>query len=452
MKETMIALKQQVPLKYDVDIMVAGGGPAGIAAAVTAARQGMRVYLAEGQGSLGGMATAAMLPMFCPFTDGVHFLAGGIGREIVEQCMAQGVEGPDPRDLDEKYASYVTIHPEPLKRLYDVLVTEAGVQFSFYTQVIGVGKSDESHVSHVFCAAKSGLFAVKAKMFIDCTGDGDLAVMAGAPFEKGNANGDLMPGTLISLWAGIDWSQEPIKRWDDGRHYDEAYRDGIFSVDDPGLPGMIRIGESIGAGNIGHAFGVDSTDEVSITEAMIEQRRRLPEYVRYYREYMEGFSGVELVATGALLGIRESRRITGDYILTADDFIQQAVFDDEIGRYAYDVDIHPSRPGIDAHNECQAQIGKLRYRKGESYGIPYRILTPLSLSNILTAGRCISCDRGMLGSIRVMPGCFITGQAAGMAAVIAAEQDTHSRGFAVKELQARLKKLGAYLPNCGEAV
>lgn len=447
-KDRTTVFQKEVPVKYDVDVMVAGGGPSGLAAAITAARQGMRVYLAEGQGAFGGMGTSGLLPMFCPFTDGVNFLAGGIGREVVEKCLDWGVEGPDPlRSLEEKLYSYLIIRPEPLKRLYDQLAAETGMRFSFLTQVIGVQKEGDSRVGLAFCSAKSGIFAVKAKMFIDCTGDGDLAVMAGAGYEKGDGEGNLMAGTLCSLWAGIDWEKEPVKRWDDGRRFEEAFRDGIFSVEDPGLPGMFRIGGTLGGGNIGHAFGVDSTDEVSLTKALVEQRKRIVEYEKYYKKYLEGYENAELALTAPLPGIRESRRITGDYVLTVEDFQKKAVFEDEIGRYCYDVDLHPTKPGLDAHLKCQGAIGKLRYEKGESYGIPYRTLTPKGLSNVLTAGRCISCDRYMLGSVRAMPGCFITGQAAGSAAAVAVENGTDTRGFDVRRLQERLKELGAYLPN-----
>ncbi len=437
-----------VPVKYDVDVMVAGGGPSGLAAAISAARQGMKVYLAEGQSVFGGMGTMGMLPMFCPFTDGVNFLVGGIGREVLEKCIEWGIDGPDPlRGLDEKLYSYVTFHPEHLKRLYDQLVVETGMSFSFHTQVMGVEKESESRVSLVFCHAKSGIFAVRAKVFIDCTGDGDLAVMSGAQYDKGDGEGNLMPGTLCSLWAGIDWGKEPVKSWEDGRYLAQAFKDGIFSVEDPGLPGMFRIGDTLGGGNMGHAFGVDSTDEVSLTRALIEQRKRMVEYGNYYKKYLPGYGNAELAATAPLLGVRESRRITGDYVLNVNDFIRRAVFEDEIGRYAYGVDIHPSKPGMDAHVKCQEDIGKLKYARGESYGIPYRTLTPKGLSNVLTAGRCTSCDRHMLGSVRVMPGCFITGQAAGIAAAIAVENRTDTRGVEIGELQKRLKQQGAFLPN-----
>jgi len=138
----------------------------------------------------------------------------------------------------------------------------------------------------------------------------------------------------------------------------------------------------------------------------------------------------------------------GDYVLNLDDFKARAVFEDEIGRYSYPVDIHASKPDAASYAEFEKEFRTLRYGKGESYGIPYRVLVPQKLSNVLVAGRCVSTDRYLQGSIRVMPGCYITGQAAGVAAAIAIEKNTNTRGFPVTELQSRLKKMGAFLPNC----
>ena len=130
-----------------------------------------------------------------------------------------------------------------------------------------------------------------------------------------------------------------------------------------------------------------------------------------------------------------------------DDFQKRADFEDEIGRYSYPVDVHASDASKESYSKFEKDFIGLRYKKGESYGIPYRILTPKGLSNVLVAGRCVSCDRYIQASIRVMPGCYITGQAAGAAAAIAAERNTDTRGFDVRELQLRLKRLGAFLPN-----
>jgi len=211
---------------------------------------------------------------------------------------------------------------------------------------------------------------------------------------------------------------------------------------------MHRFGEHLGGGNIGHTFGVDGTDEVSLTKALVWGRKSLKEYEKYYREYLKGFEKAHLVATGSLLGVRETRRITGDYVLSLDDYKRRATFEDEIGRYCYSIDLHPTRPGKDTYEQHRKEFDEeFRYKSGESYGIPYRILTPRGLDNVLVAGRCVSSDRYVHGSIRVMPGCFITGQAAGIAAAIAAQKSLSTHKMDVKELQGRLKSFGAYLPN-----
>ena len=257
-----------------------------------------------------------------------------------------------------------------------------------------------------------------------------------------------MPGTLCSLWGGVDWSAVYGSGLGAGNsRIEEAFADGVFTLEDRHLPGMWRVGERIGGGNIGHTFGVDGTDERSLTEAYRWGRQSLREYERYYTQYLKGFEQMELVATGSLLGVRETRRILGDYLLNIDDFGPHSVFPDEIGRYSYPVDIHVARPDKAAYDAFHKEFTSMRLGKGESYGIPYRILTPRGLDNVLVAGRCVSTDRSMQASIRVMPGCYITGQAAGLAAAMIVEQDATSRSLAVPQLQARLKAMGAYLPN-----
>ena len=434
-----VLFRRAVPVRHEVDVFVAGGGPAGVAAALGARSQGASVFLAEAHSCLGGMGTAGRIPVFMPFTDGVNFLSGGGGERVLHALKAEAPAPPGGTDV------------EALKRAYDRVVGEAGAHFTFHTSLIGV-EAEAGRIEYVVCAAPSGLFAVRAGAYVDATGNGDLATWAGAAFEKGDANGDLMPGTLCSVWADIDWetwlASRPAGPQPDGHRLEQAFADGVFTQPDEHLTGMHRIGAHLGGGNIGHTFGVDGTDERSLTQALVRGRRSMKEYERYYREYLKGFECMQLVATGSLLGVRETRRIVGDYVLSLDDYQRRAVFADEIGRYAYPVDIHPLRPGRDTYAHHRKEFDEtLRYAKGESYGIPYRILTPAGLENTLVAGRCVSCDHHVHGSLRVMPGCFITGQAAGVAAAMAAAGGISPHAVDVQDLQRRLKAFGGYLPN-----
>ena len=441
-----VTMQRDVPVRYDVDVFVAGGGPAGCAAAVTAARQGARVFVAEGHSCFGGMGTAGLVPGFVQFGDGVSFLAAGFGEELLARLIAAGGTYAAKPGAD-RTGGYPVL-PEVLKRVYDDLLRESGVAFSLHTHLIGV-EVEGGIVQAGLLWGKSGLHAVRAKVFIDATGDGDLAAWAGAPFEKGDAAGSMMPGTLCSLWTDIDDAAVAASGiGPQNARIEQAYRDGVFRHCDKHLPGIWWQAPGQGGGNVGHAFGVDGTDERSLTAALVEGRKLVTQYERYYKEYLKGYERMRLVATGSLLGVRESRRIMGDYVLCLDDFKRRAVFADEIGRYCYPVDIHVSRPDDEEeYKRFEKEFAELRYKKGESYGIPYRCLTPRGLLNVLVAGRCISADRFLQGSIRVMPGCYITGQAAGMAAAIAAAAGGDVHGVPVGELQQRLTKAGACLPN-----
>jgi len=430
-----IIYSKEIGEKYNVDVCVAGGGPSGIAAAVAAARHGCSVFLAESQGFFGGLATTALVPAFMPFDNGVDFLAGGIGREIYDLCV--------------KNKFYLTgrtvgIHIEKYKLICDnLIVNEKNIKYSFFTNLIDAVKNGDK-IEYAIFNAKSGTFAVKAKIFIDCTGDGDLCVFAGNPYNMGDENGAAMPSTLCTIWSGINWND---KNFSDSGELERAFKDKVFTQEDRHLSGMWRTGEDLGGGNIGHCFDIDATDEVSLTKAMITGRKILPEYEKYYREYLSrGYKNATIVSSGSYLGVRESRRITGDYELSIEDFINRASFSDEIGRFSYPIDIHIADTDIESYEKFKIEYETMKYNKGESYGIPYRILLPKSLSNVYVAGRCVSTDKKMQSSIRVMPACFIMGQAAGIGASIA-KNTGDTRSVKITDLRKELKNIGGYLPN-----
>lgn len=424
--------QKELNYKYETDVFVAGGGPSGVAAAVAAARNGKKVFLAESTGCFGGLGTSGLVPAFAPFDDGENILASGIGYEI-RQRLARSTP----------LRNWTTLDIEELKREYDKIIIESDVEFSLFTTVYDVIVND-GQIEAVILGSKSGVFAVKAKIYIDCTGDGDLCAFGGAEYEMGDGSGTVMPQTLCSIWTDIE-KEKCNEPWN--KHVEQAYRDGVLTHKDRHIPGFFHRKDGLSGGNIGHTFGVNPTDEKSLSHAMLEGRRSMQEFEKYFKTYFTGYENMKLCSTANVLGVRESRRIVCDYMLNVNDFISRSVFEDEIGRYSYPVDIHVMNTDKEEYERFKKEYEqKLRYKKGESYGIPYRSLVPVSFSNVLVAGRCIGTDRQMQASIRVMPGCFITGQAAGAAASLACESED-VRKISVKDLQKVLKNLGAYLPN-----
>lgn len=437
-----IAYERRLPVRIETDVMVCGGGPAGVAAAVAARAAGARVFLAEGFTCFGGMGTAARVPVFMQWGDGVRDLACGFGTRFRDRLLAAGGMPGQWRAFDF----------EVVKRTYDQVMTESGADFLFHTKVIDAIVEDGA-VRSAVCASQSGVWAVRAKVFVDATGNGDVAVQAGAPFEKGDAAGRLMPASLLSSWSGIDWArwrkESPRIPQPFGAELARAAADGLFKEPDLHMTGLYAFPDGFATANVGHVFGLDGTDERSLTKGYLRGRESMQEYQRYFREYLKrGLENVRLMETAAFMGVRETRRILGDYVMTLDDYMRRAVFPDEIGRYAYPIDIHPSSADKAAYERHREEFDRLyKYGKGESYGIPYRVLCAKGVKNLLVAGRCVSTDQKVQASIRVMPACYLTGQAAGFAAAMAADGAGDVHAVDVPRLQRKLADFGAYLPN-----
>lgn len=435
-----LSYSREMPVKADVDVFIAGGGPAGVAAAVSAARNGAKVFLAEGHSCFGGMSTAGRVPVFMSFGDKVNTYSQGVATEV-RKLLKEESELVGGNDL------------EALKRVYDRMMTDSKAEFRFCTKVVDVVARD-GRIRYAICSAPSGLFAVGAKVFVDATGNADLVAAAGAPFRKGDAAGRMMPGSLCSLWTGFDWDRWAKERprkpktfmgWAD--FMDEAFADGVFLEPDRHVTGFVRQERDLAAANMGHAFNLDATDEKSVTRALVRCRAQMKEWKRYFRDYVRrGTENIKLLATGELLGVRESRRMTADYTLSFADYRARAHFEDEIGRYSYPIDIHPSGGSkADMEKFTRAHRGE-RYKPGESYGIPFRSLVSKGFDNLLAAGRCIGTDEYVQSSVRVIPCCYITGQAAGTAAALAAKRDGAVRETDVRALRDVLRNQGAYLP------
>lgn len=424
------------------DVVVTGGGPSGLGAALAAARNGAKVVLLEQTGALGGMASIGLVPMLAYTTDGVNITAAGICMEIASEVVARmGIE---------KFDNYwQSINPEIFKKVCDEKVTAAGIKVYFGQKVAAVERNGE-RITSVVAAGPRGLKRVIGKVFVDATGDAAVTAFAGAQFECGDKNGKTMSPSLCVQYAGIDW-EEYLASEKAGRNYRtiwfEHLNAGKIPLQEHHFVGIFKTGPSVGTGNLGHIYGVNGINEDDVTRGYIEGREVAGIIHRFFRDYVPGFSRSELVNTASLLSVRETRRITGDYCLNFKDYLNRAVFPDEIGRYSYPVDIHSSSTDADEQRKVEERMRETGYKDGENYGIPYRALLPQGISNLLVAGRSISCDREVQSSIRVMPGCFITGQAAGTAAALSLNYHGVTREVKADQLRTALReKLGAYLP------
>ncbi len=430
------------------DVIVAGGGPAGCAAAVAAAREGAKTLLIESTGALGGMGTNGLLPFWTPFSDGEKIIARGIAEEVFNKSN----ECQD--HISEGLNDWASIDTECLKVIYDEMIARHGVELQLFTSLIDTVSLEKGVVDHVVTSSKSGIRKYKAKVYIDCTGDGDLAVQAGAEYEKGDAKGNLQPATVCFQLSNVDtyaylYTKKPedndpeIKKIVNDPKY-PLIKSTHLSCTHLISPGVVGL-------NAGHIWNVDGTNAKSLSHAAVYGRKlafQIKEALSEY--YPEAFANAHLTVTSNLVGIRETRRIIGDYILTLEDYLERKKFSDEICRNAYPVDVHESEEEIEdvvngrLVNDRRYEL----YAPGESYGIPYRCLIPKKLNNVLVAGRSISTDRDINGSTRIMPVSLVVGEAAGIAAYLAiAKGASDVRSVDTVNLRNKLKSYGGYLPD-----
>lgn len=463
----MISFHADIPLAFDVDVLVAGGGPSGIAAALSAARAGARVLLVEKNGFLGGSATAAQVPAFAPFSDRTRAIVRGIGWEILTAMsarMGRPIPNPDVYEVpqDKARMDWAPIDVEILKCLYDDLCEADGVEVLFHTVVPGTQiippPEGGGMISSILLANKDGLTLARAKVFIDTTGDADLASRAGCPFVQGDDEGRTQGMTLCFTVANGSRQRylEYVYKTGDGflaRLVAQARAAGDYDLADASLVGMSFKNETIAGINMGHVYGFDPTDAQSLSRAEREGRRVVQKLMPFLRKYVPGQENLTLVSTGTQIGVRESRRIVGDYMLTLDDYLACRTFPDDIARSAYFIDLHAvtsetaarAKSISDGENE-KAERKHYALAPGQSHGIPYRCLLPQGIENLLVAGRSLSADRAVQGATRVMPFCFAMGEAAGLAAAIAAQKhEGRVRDVDTNELQTRLLAQGAWL-------
>lgn len=443
---------RDIPVDDSWDVIVAGGGPSGCAAAIAAAREGAATLLIEGSGSLGGSGTSALVPAWCPFSDHEKIIYRGIAERVFTEAK-KGIAHVREGDLD-----WVPIDAERLKRVYDHLVTESGATVLFHTAVAAVEKDGDA-IDTLIVANKAGLTALRAKVYVDCTGDADLCAWSGVDFHKGSdPGGELMPATHCFLLSNVDdyafrTTYQGGRRIHGMNPESPVYRI-VASGRYPIIPDAHCCSNVVGPGvvgfNAGHLWDVDNTDPASVSRALIHGRKLAAAFRDALAEFCpDAFGNAHLVQTASVVGIRETRRIVGDYILTLDDYLARRTFADEICRNSYFIDVHHAKAEVEAHLASRKEgiQHTVRYAPGESHGIPYRCLTPKGLRNVIAAGRSISCERVVQGSVRVMPVCLAMGEAAGMAAAHASLLPNHDvHAVDVGKLRERLREVGAYLP------
>jgi hypothetical protein len=458
------ALRIELPprdalLAGETDVLVVGGGPAGLGAALGAVQAGARVILAERYGFLGGNATAALvMPLMSFHTQtptkerrGATTLlptdhgpgepvVGGVLAKLLSRLVQVG--GAIPPTLATGYV--VPFDPEWFKLVALDLLDEAGVQLLFHAFASGV--LGESAVEGVIFETKSGPLAIKAKVTIDCTGDADIAVQAGTPTEVGRLDGLVQPMTLMfrmaefqraafegyvkenpQQWRGVHGLWDLVRKATAAGELKLPREDILFFA----TPHEGEV--SVNSTRVTRVLGTDVWD-LSYAEWM--SRRQMRQIAEFLKQYVPGFEKSYVMQSGVNVGVRETRRIVGDYQLTADDVLSARKFNDGIARGSYPVDIH---------NPTGTGTVLKRLPPGEAYDIPLRCLMPQNAEGVIVAGRCISGTHEAHSSYRVMPIVMATGQAAGVTAALAARKGLRPRQIEARQVQSELVRQGASL-------
>jgi len=438
---------RRVPLLGEFDCVVLGGGPAGIASAAAAARRGARTLLVERYGFLGGMGTAAGVTNFCGLHANVHGdirqVVHGVADDLLARIAAlDGLAEPHMVLGKTKAQAYDTA---AYKIAADELLAAAGAQVLFHALAAGVLMRDERNVDALLLETRSGRRAVRARVFVDASGDGDLATWAGAPTEKGGEGGLLFPSMMFRV-NGVDPVAALQAMPQIESLMDRARAEGAFSFPRKGAivrPQKHPIEWRANVTQLRNADGaaVDGTDARQLSDGEREGRRQALDYWRFLRSRVPGFERSYLVDIAPQLGIRETRRVLGEYRLSADDVLGCANFDDAVGVNGWPLEMHVA-------GEVKWLWPDLPRARGFNQ-LPYRMLLPLGVDNLLVAGRCASMTHEGQSAARVSGACFVMGQAAGTAAALSLGSGREPRALPPAVLRDALRTDGAWLGDAG---
>ena len=444
-----VRLEERLKVAKKVDVLVCGGGAAGVGAAIAAARKGKNTLLVEEQGCLGGLVTLGLVDMLAGFRE-------GISREFIERLREEDALG-----------EHNICDPEKTKRVLDQMVIEAGVHVLYWTHVIDAVIGDNA-IRGVVIQSKPGRQAILAGVVIDCTGDAAVCPYAGVPFEVGrDEDGYNQAVSMDFVLGNVDSAAFKSRAFYSDITYQKmkeaAQKGELPELVERGYLGALPLRAANNFGEVyvctAHSRRCHTTDGEDLTRIAVEQRKQIQQLVEFYRKHVVGFENCWLSSTAPILGVRDSRRIVGEYVLTGEDLVLARKFPDAIARDTHGFDIHnPSSqyPHIkhtllDEAKEpavcIKDESGKYRayLKPGEYYEIPYRCLVPQKVDNMLVAGRCISADFEAQFGTRLILTCVNMGQAAGTAAAQAIDHQQSPREIDTDVLRDTLAEDGINL-------
>ena len=440
--KTVTEERRETKVYGEFDVVVVGGGPAGIAAAVAAGRSGRSTLLIERYGFLGGAGTAAGLSTFC----GLHANVHGEHKRVIRGICDDVLEGL--ARMDALRAPHLSVHKRIQAQAYDIsaykivadrLVLEANAKPLFHALAVGASMAAGNRIDAVIVETKSGRRAVRGRIFIDCSGDGDLAAWAGAPFEIGDGRGNMLyPSTMYRI-CGVD-PEKAGEAWERIPELMEAAERGgrRFPRKKPIVrpqPNAIEWRANLTQIRNPDGSAVSGIDADQLSFGEIEGRRQCWDTFEFIKGATPGFERAYIVEIAPQIGIRETRRVHGDYMLSEDDVLGCADFGDAIGVNGWPVEAHVA-----------GDVDFRFARKARGFNqLPYRMIVPQKVENLFVAGRCASMTHGGQSAARVSGPCFVMGQAAGTAAHLALQSGKAPRDIDVNTLQERLERDGAYL-------
>lgn len=415
------------------DVIVCGGGPAGIAAALAAARTGANTILIEAHGCLGGIWTSGLLGWVIDGSD-----KPGIMHELITKLEQRGAcrrRVPGGRSF--------ACDVEQMKLLLEELTAAAGIRVQYHTRVVAALRdpSDTRRVAAIVTESKSGRQAWAARCFVDATGDGDLAAHAGCSFDFGRpgTDGETQPMSLVALLTGVQMQdiepfvggalQEPKKRL-----LAELQRAG--ATPSYAAPTLFAYHDDLFAFMANHEYGVSALDAASITQATIHARAEVHRLVAALRSLGRPWANLQIIATAEQIGIREGRRIRSLYTVIKDDLVQGRRHEDAICRASFSIDIHTTRA-----EEKHLPYDLANTVRTQPYDIPLRALIAADAENLLLAGRCIGGDFEAHSSYRVTGNAVALGQAAGVAAALSAQAGIHPHSLPWADVRTALEAL-----------